>query len=86
MTASARLYLVECFWPTVTQAKVLAASERAAADSSATCVDVVIVVEDEIVLCLFEAPSEQAAWDAATRAGLPCERIVESVRITPRCR
>jgi Protein of unknown function (DUF4242) len=79
-------YLAECFWPGVTEAKLAAAAERVADDRSVTCQQLIFIPADEIVLCLFQAPSEAAINEAARRAGLPSERIVESIRIRPRRR
>jgi hypothetical protein len=79
-------YLAECFWPGVTETKLAAAAERVADDRSVICQQLILIPADEIVLCLFQAPCEAAINEAARRAGLPSERIVESIRIRPRRR
>jgi hypothetical protein len=81
MSPAPRTYLVECFWPGVDESKLRAAADRAARDRSVVCHELILVLADEIVLGLFQARSETAIADATRRAGLPSERIVESIRI-----
>lgn len=83
MGATIRTYLVECYWPGVSETKLAEAVERAAGETAARCVESILIPADEIVLCLFEARSAGAVRDATRRARLPSERIVESVRIQP---
>ena len=83
MSPSRATFLVECFWPGVSEAKLAAAAERSAHDRSAVCDELILVPADEIVLCLFRAASATAIRDASRRAGLPSERIVEAIRISP---
>jgi len=83
VTPTRRTYLVECFWPDMTHERVVAATRRLSGGSSATCVAVIVVPVDDIVLYLFEADTDAEVWDVVRRAGLPCERIVESVPIRP---
>jgi len=73
-------YLVECYWPGVSEREL---AERVAHVSGAevTHLDSILVRDDEIVLCVFEGPSADAVRDATQRAGLPLERVVESVRV-----
>src|SRR5712691_2017341 len=42
-----------------------------------------IVLEDEACFCAFEGPSEAAVADANRQAGLPFDRIVPAVTVTP---
>lgn len=35
--------------------------------------------DDELVLCMFESPSFTLASRAAERAGMPCERLMNSI-------
>jgi hypothetical protein len=72
-------YLAECFWPGVTAAKLADAATKAAAPSEATCLQLILIPEDEIVLGLFHANSSAAVTRASRRAGLPTERIVRCV-------
>jgi len=83
VSPSPRTYLVECFWPGVDEAQVAAAAERVADDASVVCHELILVPADEIVLGLFHARSQTAIAEASRRAGLPSERIVESIRIQP---
>jgi hypothetical protein len=70
-------YLAECFWPGVTAAKLAAVATRAAGPSEATCLQLILIPDDEIVLGIFHAPSPDAVTEASRRVGLPSERIVE---------
>lgn len=74
-------YMVECFWPGVTAADFRAAAERVAADDAATCLDLILVPADEILLLLFQADSRAAVRDASRRAGLRADRVIETLRI-----
>lgn len=77
-----RTYLVECYWPGVTEADLAAALARPE-DEGAHCLESILVPEDEIVLCVYEGPSEEAVRQASRRSGLPSERITESIRLDP---
>jgi len=81
MTVATGTYLVECFWPGVTEAALVSAVEHAAGDRSATCLEVILVPDDDIVLCLFEAASEDAVAGARRRAGLGPDGAVKAVRV-----
>jgi hypothetical protein len=81
--ATTHTYLVECYWPGVREAKFVEAIDRAAQDPAAKCLDSILIPTDEIVLCLFDAPSERAVRDATRRARLPSERVVECVQLVP---
>jgi 8-oxo-dGTP pyrophosphatase MutT (NUDIX family) len=35
--------------------------------------------DDELVLCLFEAPSQAAVKQASEEVGIPCERVMTTV-------
>ena len=83
MSPSPRTYLVECFWPGVDEVEYTAAADRVADDESVVCHELILIPADEIVLGLFHARSETTVADATRRAGLPCERIIESIRIHP---
>ena len=76
-------YLVECYWPGATAAKVAAGAaraQRAANDLAGVAyVQSILVPEDEIVFYVFNAASTRLVQDASTRASLPFERIVGSV-------
>ena len=74
-------YMVECFWPGVTTADFRAAAERVAPDDAATCLDLILIPADEILLLLFQADSRAAVRDASRRAGLRADRVIETLRI-----
>ena len=82
-------YLVECYWPGVSEPQLLDAIAHTGSegdtvtDDGVRLVDSVLIPTDEIVLCVFEGSSEGAVRAAAQRAGLPAERVVESVRVSP---
>jgi len=77
-------YLVECYWPGVSERQVAETLARGAALDAEVGVrhlESVLIPADEIVLSLFEGPSAEAVLSATRRVGLPSERIVESVRM-----
>jgi hypothetical protein len=84
----ARGYLVECYWPGVTEQAVADAAHRAvqaAAEIRRQGHDVdfltaILVPADETIFCLFEG-QEAAVRTASDRAGIPVERVLESVRV-----
>ena len=81
------LYTAKCYWPGVTEDKLRIASERAregGAKRNIAYRGAIYLPGDELVLCLFEAPSREAVKQSSERAGMPCERVIESVWIEPR--
>lgn len=88
--------LVECYWPGVTEQKVLAAVERVQAaieqrrayGRGPRLLGSILVPADETVFCLFDGePAEVEAVSAAT--DLPFERIlisrwIDAIRRTSR--
>jgi hypothetical protein len=79
------LYATKCFWPGVSVAEFerdaaprlsLARSESAA---DAAYLGSLVFGGDELVLCMYESSSRSAVIDAARRARVPCERIMEPV-------
>jgi hypothetical protein len=80
-------YLAECFWPGVREGELHELDERAtatAAEVSAAGRPVrylgsLLMRRDEVVLCLYEG-SPDAVREAAERAQVPFERIVETAR------
>lgn len=81
------LYAAKCFWPGVTLAELDEASSRArdhagagrAGSRKAVYLGSVLFPDDELVLCLFDASSRAAVQRASDRAGLPCERVMDTV-------
>ena len=79
------LYTAKCFWPGVVEEDLHLAAARAGCDSSGPVFDGALYLPaDELVLCLFEAASPAAVKTASERAGLPCERVIETVWVSPR--
>jgi hypothetical protein len=83
-----RTYLVECYWPGVSEGKVLAAVRRARSAASelrrqggtVEFLGSILVPVDETVFCLFDG-IEADVRTASVRAGVPFERVLESLRI-----
>ena len=81
-------YIVECFWPGVTEEKMDVAAARARwsaeeltrAGSPVRYVGSILVPVDEIVFFQFDGDSADAVRKASEQAGIPFERIVESVQ------
>ena len=86
-------YLVESYWPGVTREAVdeaIGRAHAAAAEISRTgrhvrLVHSTFVADDEAVLSIFEAVSEEAAREASEEAGLSVARIspAEDVGVSP---
>jgi hypothetical protein len=82
-------FVAECFWPGVVAADLDALDRRArkgVADLARVGLHVrylgsILMGEDEVVLCQFEGTAA-AVREAAERAQIPFERIVEAVRPT----
>jgi hypothetical protein len=85
----AMLYAAKCYWPGVSEAELKHTAARAAENSSRDALSHVRYIgsllfrDDELVLCMFEAPSRSAAKRASERAGVPFERVMESVWLRP---
>jgi Protein of unknown function (DUF4242) len=79
------LYTAKCFWPGVTEDELRLAATRAGGERGeqreATFRGALYLPGDELVLCLFDSPSRTSVKDASERAGMPCERVIESVWI-----
>ena len=77
-------YLVECYWPGVTESRVMVTARRAqqAAEelseqgSEITYRSAFLVPGDEVAFCLFDARSQSAVEEACRRAELPFDRIL----------
>jgi hypothetical protein len=76
-------YLVECYWPGVTEDALATVRATARDDADATWLESILVPEDEIVLCLFEGASVGAVEAAARRWRLPADRVIASRYIRP---
>lgn len=88
---SARLnsYLVESYWPGVNESRVLAITRRArqaavALSSQGTEIryrTALLVTEDEVAFCLFDAGSAATVAEACRQAQLPFDRIKQVLQI-----
>jgi hypothetical protein len=80
-------YLAECFLPDVRESDLRALDARAEASAVAVAatgqrvryLGSLLLREDEVVLCLY-AGTRDAVDEAARRAGVPFERILEAAR------
>lgn len=83
------LYAAKCYWPGVTETELEQVAVRAAlGDTRSSANDVaylgsLLFFADEIVLCLFEGRSRAAVKRAGDCAGIPCERLIDSVWLPP---
>jgi hypothetical protein len=82
------LYTAKCFWPGVTEDTLRLAVARAGNESGeraqAAFRGALYLPDDELVLCLFDASSRASVKQASERAGMPCERVIETVWVAPR--
>jgi hypothetical protein len=80
------LFTAKCYLPGISETEIAnatARAEQAAAmvsrrGSPVACLGSIAFVDDQLVLWLFEAPSRQAVRRANERAGIPCERVMET--------
>jgi hypothetical protein len=83
------LYAAKCYWPGVSQNELEQVATRARrSDPRPAQSDVVyrgslLFSDDDLVLCLFEGPSHTAVKRASEQAGIPCERVMQSVWLGP---
>jgi len=81
------LYTAKCFWPGVTEDELLLAAARADHDTGqgplASFKGALYLPGDELVLCLFESTSPDRVKRASECAGMPCERVIETVWVEP---
>ena len=82
-------YLVETYWPGVTESQLVAATRRAAnaavnltaQGSEIRCMNAMLVSKDEVSFCVFEARSERTVAEACRDAELRFDRILQVVQI-----
>ncbi len=80
------LYTAKCFWPGVSEDELRLAAARAGGETGerqTTFRGALYLPGDELVLCLFESPSRVEVKRASERAGMPCERVIETVWVAP---
>jgi hypothetical protein len=75
------LYTAKCFWPGVSEDEVRLAASLAAGDEQpgTTFRGALYLPGDELVLCLYEGATRADVKRASEAAGLPCERVIETV-------
>jgi len=82
------LYTAKCFWPGVTEHDLLVAANRAGGETGerpqARFEGALFLPGDELVLCLFVSTSPGSVKRASERAGMPCERVIDTVWVAPR--
>jgi hypothetical protein len=82
------LYTAKCFWPGVTETELRLAADRAGSrpvkQAQAVFQCALYLPSDELVLCLFESSSRASVKRASEAAGMPCERVIETVWIAPK--
>lgn len=84
------LYAAKCYWPGLTQADVEEVAGRAARVGLDTGSDGVVYLgslmftADDLVLCMFQGHSRAAVIRASDRLGIPRERLMDSVWLSPR--
>jgi hypothetical protein len=84
-----RTFLLECFWPGVTEATITEAGERARRAAhelgkeghTARYLGSQLVAGDEVVFFEVEADSESTVLALGELAGIPYERVVGAVRV-----
>jgi uncharacterized protein DUF4242 len=77
------LYTAKCFWPGATEDEVRLAVGRTDSAQGAVFRGALYLVRDELVLCLFDAPSPELVKQVSERAGMPCERVIDTVCVEP---
>jgi hypothetical protein len=83
-------YAAKCYWPGINETQFEAIAARATDNSSRDTrhgtkyLGSLLFRDDELVLCMFEAPSPLAVKRASERAGIPCERVMDSIWLKPR--
>ena len=82
------LYAAKCYWPGVTETELEPIATRATRTTRSVRDGVnylgsLMFRNDELVLCLFEGPSRTAVKQASERAGIPCERLMDSIWLAP---
>jgi hypothetical protein len=81
------LYTAKCFWPGAGESEIRLAAARASRDAvqhHAAFRGALYLPADELVLCLFEAMSPSSVKSESESAGMPCERVMQTVWIGPK--
>jgi hypothetical protein len=86
---TARSYVLECYWPGVTEQAFVETTDRARnvvaelrrGGRDVSMREAILVRSDEIVFCLFEGLEEDVRT-AGELAGISFERILEAVSVS----
>jgi len=82
------LYTAKCFWPGITEDQLrlatAQASNRIEKQGQTTFRGALYLPGDELELCLFESLSPARVRRASDDAGIPCERVIETIWLAPR--
>lgn len=89
MVTPARTYLVECYTPGIAQDAIEATAQRAREAVEAAritgrtieYVNAIFVPDDEVVFHTFLSDDIETVRQASVAAGIPFERIIESVAV-----
>ncbi len=84
-----REFAVERYWPDVTQEQLTEAVRGLRRASQQLCregtpirlIESILMLGDEVMLCLFSAGSEEAVREVNQRAAVPVDRIVAVVSL-----
>ena len=80
-------YIVECYWPDITEELVrttftrIASAARREPIAETQALGCILVPSDGMVLFLFRAPDEGWVKEQSRLADVPFDRIVESIQI-----
>lgn len=81
------LYTAKCYWPGVNEDELRIAAARARSETERRPQTVfrgaLYLPGDDLVLGLFESPTRTAVQRASDGAGMPCERVIETVWVAP---
>lgn len=77
------LYAAKCYWPGVRLEDVETRLGAVQTGPEVTYRGSLLFGEDELLLCLFESSSRAAVKRDSERAGIPCERVMDSVWLEP---
>jgi hypothetical protein len=80
------LYTAKCFWPGATEGELRHAAALAGSETGERQTafrGALYLPGDELALCLFESSSPAEVKRASEQAGMPCERVIETVWIGP---
>jgi hypothetical protein len=80
------LYTAKCYWPGLDAQQLERAIRkllrRRVRGRRVSYLGSIVFPDDQLVLCLFDASSKAAVQQASERAGLPCERVMQSAWLT----